>query len=407
MGPWSERFTIVHAFSAARGSSRARFSLVFIAALVSGLGDGLIPAAFAIESHRLDSSGRALSAVLIALWLGRFLSSAWVQRVPAPRFPARWMVVSDGVRLAAQWLLLLWLVTVGTHQVVAFVLSSFLYGLATSFFGPARFSLLSALFSAQERAKINGLLSMLGDVLFVAGPLIGTLLTLQLGFNAVLLIDGLTFLGGMAVVLAFWSVTAKAPQDADEEEISAEPAAGRLPSWVNEGMATWLVAMFTIGFLGAAAPTLVMNTFGEATSGLVAAGAAVGALLGSAAAMSRWAGAVPWPLLQGIALGCLAVQVTALILAPWVGLVIAAALLAGVATTAAGVAWDVLGQSLPSPALVHQFATRDQLMGTIGVPLGMVVYAATSWQGAPALVVCLLVVGVWCATRRAGVPGAA
>ena len=383
-----------------------RFSLVFIAGLVSGVGDGLIPAAFAIESHRMDNSGRALSAVLIALWLGRFLSSVWVSKVPAPRFPARWMVASDGVRLASQWLLVLWLLSVGTAPVVAFVVSAFCYGLATSFFAPARFSLLSALFAEDERAKINGLLSMLEDVLFVVGPLLGTLLTLQLGFITVLIIDGATFLAGILVVLVLWSVSASSSDEQLGEQERAEGSL-RLPSWVHRGMATWWVAMFATGFLGAAAPTLVMNTFGEASWGWVAAGASAGALLGSAAAMANLAGKIPWHRLQAVAVCCVAANITALMAAPWLGLVIAAALIAGLAITAAGVAWDVLGQSLPTPGLVHLFATRDQLMATMGVPAGMLVYAATSWQGAWILAGALVVVGLWCAMSRAAVPSAA
>lgn len=46
--------------------TRAR-NLVF-AVVASALGDGLIPTAFAIQSFKLDSSGRLLTFVLIALW---------------------------------------------------------------------------------------------------------------------------------------------------------------------------------------------------------------------------------------------------------------------------------------------------------------------------------------------------
>ena len=47
-------------------SFRSTFSLVFAAAVVSGLGDGLIPIAFALQAHRVDPSGRGLTVVLIA-----------------------------------------------------------------------------------------------------------------------------------------------------------------------------------------------------------------------------------------------------------------------------------------------------------------------------------------------------
>ena len=38
-------------------SFKSTFSLVFAAAVVSGLGDGLIPIAFALQAHRVDPSG--------------------------------------------------------------------------------------------------------------------------------------------------------------------------------------------------------------------------------------------------------------------------------------------------------------------------------------------------------------
>ena len=38
-----------------RLSFKSTFSLVFAAAVVSGLGDGLIPIAFALQAHRVDS----------------------------------------------------------------------------------------------------------------------------------------------------------------------------------------------------------------------------------------------------------------------------------------------------------------------------------------------------------------
>nr|WP_141754589.1 hypothetical protein [Corynebacterium sp. HMSC078H07] len=65
---------------------------------------------------------------------------------------------------------------------------------------------MSQLFSDEQRTRVNGTLSMLGDVLFIAGPLIGTAAVLTLGFNTVLLIDGATFLVTMCFVLRFLSL---------------------------------------------------------------------------------------------------------------------------------------------------------------------------------------------------------
>jgi len=72
--------------------TRAR-NLVF-AVVASALGDGLIPTAFAIQSFKLDSSGRLLTFVLIALWSAKLISSLALDKIPTPAFPARIMVLS-------------------------------------------------------------------------------------------------------------------------------------------------------------------------------------------------------------------------------------------------------------------------------------------------------------------------
>lgn len=104
-------------------SFRSTFSLVFAAAVVSGLGDGLIPIAFALQAHRVDPSGRGLTVVLIALWAGRFVSSLVVRKLPPPHRPVAWMQGSDVVRMLAQWGLVAWVVARG-DSIAAFALSS-------------------------------------------------------------------------------------------------------------------------------------------------------------------------------------------------------------------------------------------------------------------------------------------
>lgn len=404
-------------------SYKTTFSLVFAAALISGLGDGLIPIAFALQAHRLDSSGRGLTAVLIALWAGRFISSLIVRRLPPPARPATWMLASDCVRLLAQWGLVAWVVVQG-DSIAAFAVSSFTYGCASSFFAPARFGLLAQLFSNSQRTRVNGALSMLGDVLFIAGPLIGTAAVLSLGFRSVLLIDGATFLVAMALVLPFWSVhRAAQATDSQEEFNSIDPtvppepdkvpphaAEGRssqssptgLPRWVSVGLGTWLAAAVVNGFLGSAGPTWIMNTFDERTWGFMAASLAVGSLLGSAATILRMLERVRFSTLQFLMLLLLAGQVTALAFSPVFALIAVVGAGASLVMTASGIAWDSLGQSLPHEDLVHQFATRDQLVFTAGTPVGMVLFAMSS--GFPSASAVTLAVVLLCAAIVSGLP---
>ena len=371
-------------------SFKSKFSLVFAAAVVSGLGDGLIPIAFALQAHRVDPSGRGLTVVLISLWAGRFVSSLVVRKLPPPHRPVIWMLGSDVVRMLAQWGLVAWVVSRG-DSITAFALSSAAYGCASSFFGPARFSLLSELFSGDQRTRVNGSLSILGDLLFIAGPLIGTAAVLTLGFNTVLLIDGATFLVAMFFVLPFLSVrrepagessngvaTESEPEGTGSSTQNKSLASPMLPSWVRVGLGTWLVAAVVNGFLGSAGPTWIMNTFDEKSWGFMATALAVGSLLGSAATILKVLDRVRFSTLQMLMLILLAGQILALAFTPVFVLIAAIGAAASLLMTAAGIAWDSLGQSLGDDGLVHQFATKDQLVFTAGTPLGMILFAALS-----------------------------
>ena len=372
------------------------FRLLFSAALISGIADGMIPIAFAIAAHRLHPDGSALTAVLIALWAGRVGSSMVVARLKMPTRPAMWMIASDVVRALAQALLAVWLITVGSNALAAMMVSAFAYGAATAFFNPARFGLISSLFSDQQRARVNGLLSMLGDVLFVAGPMIGTWAVLVLGFNAVLIIDAVTFLLGIAFIARFAGVRVdadtgdtEAQSDPDDPNSFAEAAKaapqktvgiGALPRWALWGLASWFAIYLATGFLGVGAPTWVMSRFGEAAWGIVATAAAVGSLAGSALAMTRLSELVRWPWQQAVAILLMALQIAALLVAPWLALVFAAQAAGALATTASGIRWDVNGQGLPSGALVHSFAVADELVRNVGIPAGMLLFGvSTLW----------------------------
>lgn len=370
------------------GRGKARIALAYS---ISGLGDSIIPASFAIQSYHLDESGRLLTIVLLSLWLGRLLSSIAAQRLPAPTFPARWMILSDIVRMLAQLLLLGWVAASGSHFAVAFFVSCLSYGLATAFFNPARFELISIVCeTGKEKVRLNSLLSAVGDVLFVCGPLLGTFITVHGSFETALLVDSLTFAVSILVLASFWPLTRGKHSAPEEESYTKE----KLPAWVNPGLATWFVLSASIGFLGTAAPTLVMQHFDERMWGWVAAGAAAGSLAGSAGSVVL---TIAFRYKQALALFLSAVYIVLLVSAPSVALIVAAAAISSALTTMAGISWDVAGQSFDSAALVHQFATKDQLVNTAAIPTGMVIFGIATAVLLPVsvgFVVILSVVGV-------------
>lgn len=370
------------------GRGKTRIALAYT---ISGLGDSIIPASFAIQSYRLDKSGRLLTIVLLSLWLGRLLSSIAAQRLPAPIFPARWMILSDVVRMLAQLLLLWWVVAQSSHFAMAFFVSCLSYGLATAFFNPARFELISIVCETEkEKVRLNSLLSAVGDVLFVCGPLIGTFITVRGSFETALLVDSLTFAVSILILASFWPLTRGKHSVPEEESYAKE----KLPAWVNPGLATWFVLSASIGFLGTAAPTLVMQHFDERMWGWVAAGAAAGSLAGSAGSVVL---TFAFRYKQALALFLSAVYIVLLVWAPSVALIVAAAAISSALTTMAGISWDVAGQSFDSAVLVHQFATKDQLVNTAAIPTGMVIFGIATAVILPVsvgFVVVLSVVGV-------------
>lgn len=370
------------------GRGKTRIALAYT---ISGLGDSIIPASFAIQSYRLDESGRLLTIVLLSLWLGRLLSSIAAQRLPAPTFPARWMILSDVVRMLAQLLLLWWVVAQSSHFAMAFFVSCLSYGLATAFFNPARFELISIVCETEkEIVRLNSLLSAVGDVLFVCGPLIGTFITVRGSFETALLVDSLTFAVSILILASFWPLMRGKHSVPEEESYAKE----KLPAWVNPGLATWFVLSASIGFLGTAAPTLVMQHFDERMWGWVAAGAAAGSLAGSAGSVVL---TFAFRYKQALALFLSAVYIVLLVWAPSVALIVAAAAISSALTTMAGISWDVAGQSFDSAALVHQFATKDQLVNTAAIPTGMVIFGIATAVLLPVsvgFVVVLSVVGV-------------
>ena len=151
-----------------------------------------------------------------------------------------------------------------------------------------------------------------------------------------------------------------------------------LPRWVQVGLGTWLVASLVNGFLGSAGPTWIMNSFDEKTWGFMATALAIGSLLGSAATILRKLDRVRFTTLQFLMLLFLAGQLLALAFSPVFVVIAVVGAVASLLMTSAGVSWDSLGQSLGKDELVHQFATKDQLVFTAGTPLGMLLFAALS-----------------------------
>lgn len=374
------------------------FSRLFIAALVSGLGGSLVPIAFALESHRIEPSGWGLTVVLLSLWLGRFIGMFSVQKMRPAKNPVRVMIGSDLVRFAAQGGLLGWMIFLGAEatpstSIVALSLSSAIYGIALAFFQPARFTVIPKLIPEEQRGRVNSWLSILGDVFAVSGPLVGSVVVLTLGFQAVLLIDAIGFLVGIALLSGIRLAIPGSEENFSlaETEVSVVKRI-KLPANINVGLLAWFFVALTIGFLGTAGPTLVIDLNSPEAWAVTAAFMAAGSLSGSASSLLGVFSSIAWKYIHLLCCVGISLQLVLFLFLPVPPILWAIGFLGAALTTSSGIRWDTLGQSVGAEAEVHAFATRDQIVSTAGIPIGMLLFGVSSLFNTTTLVVVIIVV---------------
>lgn len=376
---------------------RSRLRNLVVAVFLSSLGDSLIPVAFALESTKRDSSGTLLSGVLLALWAGRFLGSVAARRIPPSAHPARQMIAADAVRLLAQAGLLAVLLGGASWQGAAMIASSGIYGVATAFFVPGRFMLLPAICPKENLGRANAILSVMGDCFGIAGPAAASLLVLRLGFASVLWIDVFSFGVGALVMATLWGVRAAGGASAEAPEAAEDdPVKARLPRWVNAGLGSWLLVATAIGFMGVAGPTVVIANVGERAWAAVAVALAIGSLAGSVSMLRLQLSRPRWQVFHVIACGAYALQIFCFGFSGHLAALVIPGVVGSALVTATGISWDTLGQRVGggTPAEVHTFATRDQLVNTIGIPAGTLLFSAAGFAHVQLWALGLVLAGV-------------
>ena len=183
------------------------FRLVFAAALVSLLGDGVLPVALAFAVLDLTSSATALGVVLAGRTVA-LVASLPLGGVLADRIGQRALMVrADLVRFIAQGAIA-GLLIAGRATIVEIGASQALLGAATGLFNPASSGLIPAVAGEhlQQATALRGMAAAIGSI---AGPAIGGVLVLTLGSGGAVLIDAASY-GASAVLLA--RVRADAPR---------------------------------------------------------------------------------------------------------------------------------------------------------------------------------------------------
>ena len=175
------------------------FRFVFSAAVVSLLGDGVLPVALAFAVLDLTGSATDLGIVLAARTVA-LVASLLVGGVVADRIGRRMVMISaDLVRLVGQGVIGVMLVS-GDATVAEIAVSQLLLGAASGFFNPASSGLIPTVAGErlQEANALRGMAIAAGNI---AGPAIAGVLVVTAGPGWALLIDAVSY-GASAVLLA-------------------------------------------------------------------------------------------------------------------------------------------------------------------------------------------------------------
>lgn len=180
-------------------NQRSSFRYLWLAQVVSLLGDWFNTIATIILVNRYSGSGLAVSALFLARGLPPFLMGPLVG-VVADRFNRKTiMVISDLVRMVI--VLGLLLVNSADRLWLLYVLTTLQF-MASAFFEPARAAIMPSLVDrGAELLTANTLSSATWSAVLAFGAAIGGLTAAQFGVEIALIIDAITFLLSALLIL--------------------------------------------------------------------------------------------------------------------------------------------------------------------------------------------------------------
>lgn len=207
--------------------------LIWLAQVVSQLGDGVFTLGIVVLTVELTASGLALSGTLMAQLLPYALLGA-----PAGALADRWnrrltMVGSDIARGVVVALLPLLHLVGWLHAwmipVVAFLLTT-----GGLFFDPAKNALVPTVTPAGALVRVNALLAGTRQVLFIAAPALGGVLAAAFGTMPLFWIDAASFFLS-AAILARMRASGRVPASPQPSATRSSPP-GHLLRDIQEGL---------------------------------------------------------------------------------------------------------------------------------------------------------------------------
>jgi len=175
---------------------------VWLAQVVSQVGDGMMTVALVWVTLNLTRSPTALSAVLVAQtvpYLLGIFAGALVDRWPR----LATMIISDVLRGLIVLAVPIIDAVSGLH-VWELVVMSFALAVVQQFFDPAKAALTPSLVPRDDLVEANALLQSTRQILFIAGPAIGGAVIAAVGSLGVFYVDAISFFGSAAVLLLLY-----------------------------------------------------------------------------------------------------------------------------------------------------------------------------------------------------------
>jgi MFS family permease len=348
-----------------------RFRLLWLGRVSSGVGDAIVPIAYAFAVISINHSATALGGVLAALTIAR-VSFTLFGGVVADRLPRRAvMLATDLIRAAVQAFTAVMLITHNMTLPLFFVTAA-IFGAASAFFAPASDGLVPQTIGAQNLQAANALIGMSRNTLNVFGPAVSGGLIALAGTGWVFAIDAVSF-----VVSAFFLFRLRvdpherAPRSTLLHELRTGLHEVTSRSWVRTSILGFAITNMAFASFLVLGPIVFRDEFhGARDWGIVSTCGSVGAILGAVASVKI---TPRHPLYTAFMVSTLMAAPIASLAGPLPFPVIAFAWGLGMASIAlANTWWETSLQRLIPAHVYSRVRSYDILVSFVFMPLGMI-----------------------------------
>jgi MFS family permease len=363
------------------------FALLFVAGIISMVGDWALWVALPITVFQLTHSTVAMGATALSELIPLLLLSS-VAGVFADRWDRKRLMIVCDLVLAVGLLPLLLVHSAGLVWIVYLV--ALFQSIVVRFFSPAESAMLPTVVDKEQLVTANSLSSVGSEAARLVGPAIGGVIAVSTGLVGVTFVDAASFLGAAGLILLVHVPHRAATGDVAEEAVAAWRkvwrewleglAAVRRNRTIALFLAVWAIAGFGESVMGIMFVVWVKEVVhgGALQLGWFMSAQAVGGVLGGLAIASLGQ-RLPTIFMAWLAPFFFGVGDILLFSYPlftsqlWVGLALIA--FVGLPASAIGAAWTTLIQTNVEDDL------RGRVFGALGTTQGLMMMIGTGAAG--------------------------